>query len=96
MMVVWIPLTKGQRTQIDEEDKEFAKAWTWHTEETRKRYYAATQKREHGKAKVLYLHRMLLGAKNGEIVMHLNGDTLDNRRSNLRVGVHKWYIIEER
>lgn len=32
-----------------------------------------------------YLHRILLGAKGGQEVDHINGDPLDNRRENLRI-----------
>ena len=31
------------------------------------------------------MHREIVGAKPGEIVDHINGDTLDNRRCNLRI-----------
>jgi len=34
------------------------------------------------------LHRFLTGAKKGEVVDHINGDTLDNRLCNLRVVTH--------
>lgn len=33
----------------------------------------------------IYLHRILMSAKQGQVVDHKNGDTLDNRRENLRI-----------
>ena len=38
-----------------------------------------------GKRHAIHLHRAILGAKAGKQVDHINGDTLDNRRSNLRL-----------
>src|SRR5262245_10268600 len=38
-----------------------------------------------GRGKVVSLHRLLTGAKGGQIVDHRNGDGLDNRRCNLRI-----------
>lgn len=32
-----------------------------------------------------YLHRLILKAKKGNFVDHINGDTLDNRKCNLRI-----------
>lgn len=32
-----------------------------------------------------YLHRRILNALKGQVVDHINGDTLDNRRHNLRI-----------
>jgi hypothetical protein len=41
--------------------------------------------RIHGFGKKVQLHRLLIGAFEGEVVDHINGDTLDNRLRNLRV-----------
>lgn len=38
-----------------------------------------------GKRTSIYLHRIILGAKRGEYADHINGDTLDCRRENLRI-----------
>lgn len=33
----------------------------------------------------IFMHRLILGAKKGQIVDHINGDRLDNRKRNLRI-----------
>jgi len=41
--------------------------------------------KENGRRIWVYLHRWLLNAPKGTVVDHINHDTLDNRRSNLRL-----------
>lgn len=36
-----------------------------------------------------YMHRLIAGAKRGEFVDHIDGDTLNNMRANLRVCSHQ-------
>lgn len=60
---------------IEDVDKYYEK--TWHI--NRRRYVKGTHRNK------LYLHRFLVGAKIGQIVDHKNRDTLDNRKSNLRI-----------
>lgn len=86
-----IPLTMGLETLIDERDVKFVSEWFWQatcvsTGRNRKYIYAASYLGRKDKDKrLIYLHRFLMQPKKGQIVDHLNGNMLDNRRSNLRV-----------
>lgn len=87
-----ISLTRGQVALIDANDWAVVSAFSWHASWSPrlKQYYAvAGVKREDGKYTSLYMHRLITGAPKGKEVDHLNHDTLDNRRANLRVGSHK-------
>lgn len=86
-----IPLTMGLETLIDEQDVKFVSEWYWQSTcvanlKKRKYIYAASYLGVKGKdRRLVYLHRFLMQPKKGQIVDHLNGNMLDNRRSNLRV-----------
>jgi hypothetical protein len=91
-----IPLTKGKVAIVDAADFEWLSQWKWH--------YSAASDGRHGYARrAIYLgggsgapklrrikmHREIMDAPVGIMVDHVNGDTLDNRRRNLRLA-HDW------
>ncbi len=60
---------------VDDEDFEIVRGYKWHLH---KNYIHYTRKPQ------VAIHRLIMGAKKGEIIDHINGDIFDNRRCNLR------------
>ena len=69
---------------IDEEDEALWEKYNWIVVNDCRNYYLQTNKRENNKNKTLRFHRIILKAPKGIIVDHINGNGLDNRKSNLR------------
>lgn len=44
---------------------------------------------ENGKRKQIWLHRIIMNCPRDKVVDHINGDTLDNRKQNLRIVTNK-------
>ena len=79
-----VALTRDMETKISPEDFERVTSLKWLAQETSKgRFYAA--RRVGWRGAYVYLHRFILGVDKGQMVDHINGDTLDNRRENLRI-----------
>lgn len=88
-----IPLTRGFVALVDDEDFEFASRWKWYAAATgpSRRYNYACRgvwAPESRARRTVLLHRELMGNPVGLVVDHINGDTLDNRRCNLRACTH--------
>lgn len=75
-----IKLTKGYEAIVDDEDYEYLNQWKWHYScgyAVRERHYKA-------KPKTMRMHRVVNNTPEGMITDHINRNTLDNRRCNLR------------
>lgn len=78
--------TNGHQILIDPADLELVSQYSWTvTKDGYAKKYL--EKSVDGKRmrRVVYMHRLILGAKENEIVDHINQDKLDNRRTNLRI-----------
>lgn len=78
-----IPLTRGFVAIVDADDYEHLSAFRWHAV-GRAMVYAMRRGRK-GEPKAVPMHRHITKAKTGLDVDHLNWNTLDNRKANLRV-----------
>lgn len=79
-----IPLTKGKFAIVDDADHAEISKYKWHFSSMG--YAERSVYISKGKYRREAMHRVIAGAKAGEIVDHVNMDRLDNRRANLRVG----------
>jgi hypothetical protein len=82
---VKVPLTKGRMALIDYEDAALIFQRKWYVMTSYDTiFYAATC--ENGKH--LFMHRFILKPPQSQIIDHINGDGLDNRRQNMRLASH--------
>lgn len=78
-----ISLTQGQHAIVDDSDFEYVNSFKWCASKNTRgggEFYAVRRSPSHR-----MMHRLILNAKSGQYVDHINHNTLDNRRSNIRL-----------
>lgn len=80
-----IQLAEDKYAIIDAEDYEKVSRHHWHAEKNSGSYRAKAAIKKNGRWTNILMHRLIMDAPNGTIVDHINHDTLDNRKSNLRL-----------
>jgi hypothetical protein len=77
------------QVKLDNEDYEkVTNTWRspkWCVRICKKRHNLVYLQKRLPSQRLIELHRFVIGAKKGDIVDHINGNTLDNRKSNLRI-----------
>jgi len=76
-----IPLTRGYTATIDEADVDLVAPYSWHAFPHRRTVYA----RATIDGRMTMLHQLLCQTPDGLVTDHIDGNGLNNRRSNLRV-----------
>ena len=83
-----IPLTKNRVALVDDEDFEELSQFKWRLGDNRKyphKVYAIRKGRKGEGKKTISMHRVIAGAPDGAEVDHIDGDGLNNTKSNLRI-----------
>lgn len=81
-----IPLTKGYFVKVDDEDYEKLAIHRWYAVLVRGVYVRPSRTvYKDGKKKNLTMARVIINAPEDKYVDHINNDSLDNRKKNLRL-----------
>jgi hypothetical protein len=77
-----IPLTRGKVALVDDADYEYLNQWKWFLSFDPS--YQSFRAVANIGGKTVLMHRLIMNTPKGAVVDHINHDTLDNRRCNLR------------
>jgi hypothetical protein len=87
-----IKLTQGKEAIVDDDDYEMLMEHKWYADKdytikSKDKFYVkrSPPRDSNGKQKNIPMHRQITNAPEGMQVDHINGNTLDNRKENLRI-----------
>jgi hypothetical protein len=88
-MSTLIPLSQNRFSVVDDEDAPTVLAHKWTFLNTGRGYAVRRSHTPDGHPTMELLHRVLLDAAKGVEVDHIDGDSLNNQRANLRICSHQ-------
>ncbi len=80
-----ILLTQNQYTIIDNEDFKKVNQFKWSLDKCNNYFYVRRLKQKNNIKTKIYLHRFIMNCPDNMQIDHINHNTLDNRKCNLRI-----------
>jgi hypothetical protein len=90
---ILVPLTRGKFAVIDAEDADIILAHKWFADQDGYKWYAVRTSRQGGTQTRVAMHRVILDTPPGFHTDHIDGDGLNNRRSNLRIATPSQNVV---
>lgn len=89
--LVYVPLTRGRTAVVSVEDLAKVAGYNWsaHSDGYAVRPWNQKERQAGRRVGVCYLHRWISDSPPDKEVDHIDGDPLNNHRSNLRLGTHR-------
>ena len=75
-------INASKRALVDDQDAESVGKHKWTV--TKSGYAIGYLEKVNRKSRLILMHRLIMGATKDQMIDHINGDKLDNRRKNLR------------
>jgi hypothetical protein len=88
-----IPLTRDQFAIVDDDDYDWAMQWKWFCD---CHGYAKRSLKCNKVQTTIWLHREIIGAKDGDNVDHIDGNPLNDQKNNLRICTHGENMFNKR
>ena len=91
-----IPLTQNKFAKVDDSDYAELSKNKWYARKDLNTFYAQRKEKINGKWVFVHMHRVVAGTPDGMKTDHIDGDGLNNQRSNLRVCTHQENMMNMR
>lgn len=87
--MIEINLTNGGIALIDDADFDMISKYKWRHVNQRRNIYATTNIKQGDKYVTVIMHRLIMGAQQGQMIDHIDCNGLNNQRNNLRLADYK-------
>lgn len=91
-----IKLTRGKAALVADEDVGWLNQWKWYATVSKNNFTAVRWVGKTDNRHKAHMHRQIMNASEGEEIDHINHNTLDNRRENLRLCTHQQNSMNRR